>query len=220
MRTWVMPYLTLVTALVLSSGPMPAVSLPDGVPLAQCGINALCASLRYLGSNVGLDELYREIQPDKANQVSLRDLADSARSRGFFVRGERQINRQSLLNYLKADVCVVVQFPYTAGKVQRRHIAAIIPSEEGVVYVDAPIKRVCLADDAVDRLLGGSEGLLLISTSPLGHSHLAAILAAVGFFLGGLTAIKGFARVTVLKPKPSRHEENPGTVESKLQRHA
>jgi hypothetical protein len=57
----------------------------------------------------------------------------------------------------------------------------------------------------VDRLLGGSEGLLLISTKPLSHACLGEIVGPGMFFLGGLTAILGLARITGPKSRWARH---------------
>ena len=132
---------------------------------SQCGINALYMCLRYHQVDVSLDQAYAEIQPNKKNEVSLYQLSQYAKDFGLYVvpvkRPEVSILKQALTNSSSA----ILQFTNPSYK---SHIIALLkPKNQDIWLVDVPLRNQILSDDELQELLNESQGMLIISPTPL-----------------------------------------------------
>lgn len=175
---------------------------------SQCGINALYTCIRYLGADLPLEQVYSDIPCDRNNGVNLYQLAQYARSNGFYVKAVRYPTLPVVKKYLtgKSDAILQVEYPN-----DRHHIVALMIARNGNIWVlDIPQDKFVASDEALGSLLKRSGGMLILSTTPVEQSIFSWIsdLGQKWFFAVAILCIGGLISVTaalVHKTKTRTH---------------
>ena len=156
-------------------GNTPVKYLPKEIELSQCGINALYTSMRQLGVRVPLKSLYSAISPNDKNEVSLFQLADFARQQGLFAKGVKRPTVGMIKKMLSDTSTIIIQFEYGLKEIGNTHMATLIQhSDSQILFLDAPLKKVLLSEEQLEKLVGRSQGMMVLSVLPFPQDSLSA----------------------------------------------
>lgn len=141
--------------------------LLKNIELSQCGINALYISMRQLGVRAPLDSLYSAVRPNDKNEVSLFQLAECARKQGLFAKGIKRPTVGVIKKMLSDTSTIIIQFEYGIEEIGDTHMATLIRHDEGrTLFLDAPLKKVLMSEEELEKLAGRSQGMIVLSTLP------------------------------------------------------
>jgi len=144
------------------------ISSLNNIHLSQCGINSLYLCLRYHKVDIRLDDMYSSIKSDAENNVSLKQLADYAKSKGLCVEPIINPSVEDIQRALQGRHSIVLQYNTTLPDNSNfKHIVALIHSDMKIFLLDYPKVNQELSFSDLGKIEGKSEGMLILSEKTL-----------------------------------------------------
>ncbi|MBU1260273.1 MAG: hypothetical protein ABIJ52_00560 [Pseudomonadota bacterium] len=173
------------------------VSSLENASFSQCGINCLYLCLKYHHIDENLEDVYAAIKPDEGNNVSLKQLADFAKTKGLYVHPVVRPAFEDVKKFLTKDNSIIMQYALELpDKSKFRHIIVLVMPEQKILLLDYPKPAQEIETEKLAAVVADSEGMLVLSGQPItgfveffnGRSlkSLSFYAICVGFIVVGL----------------------------------
>jgi ABC-type bacteriocin/lantibiotic exporter with double-glycine peptidase domain len=200
-----MRFLIFVLIVSLTSFAGAEMSSLENATFSQCGINCLYLCLKYHQINENIDDIYAAVKPDEENNVSLKQLAKFAKTRGLYVRPVIKPVFGDVEKALTGNRSIILQYALDLpDKTKFKHIVALVKPDRKILLLDYPAPAYEIKTEDLKTTVSNSEGMLVVSPQPIINfaeflngktlKSLSFYAIAAGLIIAGFLTVKSFRK--------------------------
>jgi ABC-type bacteriocin/lantibiotic exporter with double-glycine peptidase domain len=205
-----MRFLIFVLIVSLTSNTCAEISSLENVSFSQCGINCLYLCFKYHKINENLDDVYAAVKPDEENNVSLKQLANFAKTKGLYIRPVIKPVFDDIEKFLTKDRSIILQYTLDLpDKTKFKHIVALVKPDRKILLLDYPAPAYEIKTEDLKTTVSNSEGMLVLSPQPIINfaeflngrtlKSLSFYAVAAGLIIAGFLTVKSFRKTDKTK---------------------